>query len=165
MPDNEKIRVLFVCTGNICRSPTAEGVFVHYVDEAGLGDRIAADSAGTHGYHIGDPPDPRSIRMAASRGVDIAAQRARKVTGEDFDAFDYIVAMDTSHLNALEQMRGGGKAKLALLLPYGDSGRKDVPDPYYLQERAFAEAFDLIENGILGFLAHLRLNHQDSLAA
>jgi protein-tyrosine phosphatase len=87
------------------------------------------------------------------------------VTAEDFDAFDYIVAMDTSHLNALGQMRGGGKAKLALLLPYGDSGRKDVPDPYYLQERAFAEAFDLIENGILGFLAHLRLNHQDSLAA
>jgi protein-tyrosine phosphatase len=165
MQDIQKIRVLFVCTGNICRSPTAEGVFIRRIRQEGLQDRIATDSAGTHGYHIGDPPDPRSIRMAASRGVDIAALRARQIAPEDFDIFDYIVAMDSSHLAALERMRGGGKAKLSLLLPFGDNGRKDVPDPYYLQQQAFAEAYDLIENGIEGFLAYLRHNHQDSLAA
>ncbi len=157
----DRIGVLFVCTGNICRSPTAEGVFVHRARAGGLENRVFTDSAGTHGYHIGDAPDPRSIRVAASRGVDIAGQRARKVTADDFDRFDYIVAMDSSHLRALERLRAGGKARLSLLLPFGSRGHKDVPDPYYLQEQAFIDAYDLIEDGIEGFFTHLRHSHWD----
>ncbi|MDX2221647.1 MAG: low molecular weight protein-tyrosine-phosphatase, partial [Rhodospirillaceae bacterium] len=91
-------RVLFVCTGNICRSPTAEGVFRHLVAEAGLADRIDVDSAGTHGYHVGEPPDSRSVAAAARRGIDIAGQRARRVQPEDFDRFDLVLALDQGHL-------------------------------------------------------------------
>ena len=99
-----KYGVLFVCTGNICRSPTAEGIFRHYVREAGLEERFVIDSAGTHGYHIGDPPDRRTIDAARRRGFDLDKLRARKLRSSDFNEFDLILAMDSSHLRTLRTL-------------------------------------------------------------
>lgn len=98
------IRVLFVCTGNICRSPTAEAVFRHAVRQAGLNDVVTCDSAGTHDYHIGEPPDERAQRTALKRGYDMSDLRARQITASDFEAFDHILAMDRHNLAALERM-------------------------------------------------------------
>lgn len=152
------MKVLFVCTGNICRSPTAEGVFRHMVEEAGLGRVIAADSAGTHGYHVGDPPDPRSCQAAAARGFDLSALRARKVTARDFQDFDLILAMDRGHLAHLEAMRPeGARAELKLYLDFHPSSRaKDVPDPYYGGPEGFARVLDMIEATSKALLAHAR---------
>ena len=107
------MKVLFVCTGNICRSPTADGVFRHIVAKAGLGNAITTDSAATHGYHIGDPPDPRSVAVAAARGFDLSALRARKITPGDFHDFDLILAMDQGHLAHLAAVQPkGSKAEV-----------------------------------------------------
>ncbi len=143
----DKKRVLFVCTGNICRSPTAEGVFRRAVEAAGLAGVIETDSAGTHGYHIGAAPDPRSIAAARGRGVDLSGLRARKVTAGDFDCFDLILAMDEGHHRHLKAMYPpGARAKLALFLDFhpSPSGR-DVPDPYYGNAAGFEDVLDLIE--------------------
>lgn len=152
------MKVLFVCTGNICRSPTAEGVFRHMVEKAGLGQHITADSAGTHGYHIGDPPDPRSCAAAAARGFDLSALRARKVTARDFQDFDLILAMDRSHFAHLEAMRPkGARADLKLYLDFHpDSRTKDVPDPYYGGPEGFAQVLDMIEAASKKLLAHAK---------
>lgn len=152
------MKVLFVCTGNICRSPTAEGVFRHMVAEAGLGHRIAADSAGTHGYHIGDPPDPRSCEAAAGRGFDLTNLRARKVTARDFHDFDLILAMDQGHLAHLQAMRPkDARADLKLYLDFHPAIRtRDVPDPYYGGPEGFARVLDMVEDTSKALLAHAR---------
>jgi len=141
------IKVLFVCTGNICRSPTAEGVFRHLVEAAGLADALHADSAGTHGYHIGEAPDPRSIAAAKARGFDLSALRARRVHRDDFQAFDFILAMDREHFAHLEAMRPkDARAEVKLFLDYYPGGTlQDVPDPYYGDRRGFDHVLDLVE--------------------
>ncbi|MDJ0948775.1 MAG: low molecular weight protein-tyrosine-phosphatase [Alphaproteobacteria bacterium] len=152
------VRVLFVCTGNICRSPTAEGLFRAHVEQAGLAHRIEADSAGTHGYHVGEPPDARSRQAALARGVDIGGQRARRIDPSDFYDFDLILAMDRGHLRQLEGIAPrDATARLHLFLDFApERGPRDVPDPYYSGAGAFEQVLDLVEDGVLGLISHLR---------
>lgn len=140
-------RILFVCTGNICRSPTAEGVARHLAAANGVGDLFEFDSAGTHGYHVGDPPDPRSIRAARSRGYDLTTLRARRVTEFDFVAFDHVLAMDREHLDYLQRVcPAPHRHKLRLFLDYRpDSELDEVPDPYYGGMQGFEHVLDLVE--------------------
>lgn len=151
----ESIGILFVCTGNICRSPTAEAVFRHFVRAAQLEDRFVIDSAGTHGYHIGDPPDPRSVATAMKRGVDMRALRARKVERADFSRFHYILAMDGGHHSLL--------SRFSARPPYGTLGLflgdGDVPDPYYGTLKGFEDVYELIEEGSRRLFSHLRSHH------
>lgn len=149
----DKIGVLFVCTGNICRSPTAEAVFRHHVAQAGLLDRFIIDSAGTHGYHVGDAPDHRAIEAAAVHGVDMTGLRARKVERWDFEAFDYIYAMDSGHFQALQSH--GGSADLLLFRVDGG----DVPDPYYGTMADFQAVYDMVFEGAEKVLAHIIQKH------
>ena len=149
--------VLFVCMGNICRSPTAEGVFRKLHRE--LAPRLALhiDSAGTHAYHIGETPDPRSQAAARLRGVDISNHRCRQVELQDFERFDYVLAMDRENLARLRQLRPkDGKAELRLLLEYAPDFRsKEVPDPYYGSRGGFEEVLDLVELGGRGLMADI----------
>jgi protein-tyrosine phosphatase len=150
-------RVLFVCTGNICRSPTAEGIFRRLVREAGLEHVIQTDSAGTHGYHIDEPPDPRSQAAAGSRGYDLSALRGRQVTRKDFDAFDLLVAMDRGHQAILTRLAPGtGAHKVRLMMGYASgSGYDEVPDPYYGGPDGFELVLDLLEDAARGLLADI----------
>lgn len=152
------IKLLFVCTGNICRSPTAEGVFRARAATAGLAHRFTLDSAGTHGYHIGEPPDPRSCEAALRRGIDLSAQRARKVTVADFSRFDLLLVMDRGHLRALQALATPDHADRAhLFLRFAPRlGLQDVPDPYYGGPDGFEQVLDLIEAASDGVLDHLR---------
>ncbi|MCH8553307.1 MAG: low molecular weight phosphotyrosine protein phosphatase [Natronospirillum sp.] len=154
------VRVLFVCLGNICRSPTAEGVFRHQVAEAGLADRIETDSAGTAAYHIGKSPDPRSQEEAARRGIRIDDLRARRVSEEDFIEFDYVLAMDAQNLRDLEALyeQGGRQGRPPeLFLRYAPEGlRNEVPDPYYGGPEGFRHVFDLCRDAANGLLAHIQ---------
>ncbi|SPH18621.1 Low molecular weight protein-tyrosine-phosphatase YfkJ [Defluviimonas aquaemixtae] len=136
-------RILFVCLGNICRSPAAEAVFAARAAVAGL--RVMVDSAGTGDWHIGDPPYPPMIRAAAARGYDLSALRARQVAAADFDAFDLILAMDRKNLTALDRLRPTGSLTPVRLFLDGIEGmaQNEVPDPYYTRD--FAESLDLIE--------------------
>lgn len=152
------MKVLFVCTGNICRSPAAEGVFLHMVKDAGLDQIITTDSAGTHGYHIGDPPDSRTCAAAAARGFDLSALRARKVKARDFQDFDLILAMDQGHFAHLQALRPkDARAELKLYLDFHPNpGTKDVPDPYYGGTEDFARVQDMIEETSKALLAHAK---------
>ncbi len=141
--------VLFVCLGNICRSPLAEGVMRHLVEASGADVEI--DSAGTGDWHIGHAPDPRAQAEALRRGLDISTLRARQVTPEDFQQFDHIVAMDAKNLADLQAMQpDDARAALSMLLDYAEGG--DVPDPYYGGDEGFAETFRLVEAGSRGLL-------------
>lgn len=155
------IKVLFVCMGNICRSPSAEGVFRHKVIEAGLDDKIQIDSAGTHAYHVGNPPDPRSQEAATKRHFDLSAQRARKVEVEDFDEFDYVVAMDMNNQDDLQAICPAGlEDKIHLFLKFSNnSSKKEVPDPYYGGGNGFEIVLDLIEDAADGLIVHLQKHH------
>jgi protein-tyrosine phosphatase len=155
------VRVLFVCMGNICRSPTAEGVFTALVEREGLLDLISIDSAGTHAYHVGEPPDTRAQSAALQRGIDISAQRARRVTSEDFERFDYVLPMDLSNYRELEALRPEEcRAVLRRFLDYApDLPEEDVPDPYYGGPKGFARVLDLIEVAAEGLLAEIRQRH------
>ena len=150
--------VLFVCTGNICRSPTAEAVMRHLITESGLGDAFFIDSAGTHGYHTGHGPDARSVAAAAGRGISMQGLKARPVETADFERFDLIAAMDKGHLRHLERMRPpGSRAEVVLFMDFDPAGAKgrDVPDPYYGAERGFEQVLDMIfaaNHGLLAFL-------------
>ena len=156
--DSPGYRVLFVCTGNICRSPTAEAVFRHLAVAEGLHDRLGIDSAGTHAYHVGEAPDARSIAAAAARGFDMAPLRARKVRGEDFQIFDLILAMDKDHLAHLSAMRpNDARAEVKLFLDYHPAlGGRDVPDPYYGGAQGFIEVLDMVEIASRALLAELK---------
>ncbi|MCW8943662.1 MAG: low molecular weight phosphotyrosine protein phosphatase [Sedimenticola sp.] len=158
----KKVSVLFVCMGNICRSPTAHGVFEDLVARAGLQQHILVDSSGTHAYHVGNSPDPRSQKTAASRGVDLSGQRARQTERKDFDLFDYIVAMDKDNLSNLQFIAPAeGKKKLHLLLDFAPKlGSKEVPDPYYGGSKGFDKVFDLIQGASEALLEHIRREHQ-----
>jgi len=155
------VRVLFVCTGNICRSPTAEGLFRALVRDEGLDHVIETDSAGTHGYHVGDRPDPRSLEAARRRNVDISDQRARKVRPADFEDFDLILAMDRGHMRLLHRMAPPGRAeRVRLFLEFApELGLEDVPDPYYGGSDGFETVLDLIEVAAARLLAHIRKSH------
>jgi protein-tyrosine phosphatase len=152
------IKILFVCMGNICRSPMAEGVFKHHVKQAGLDDRIATDSAGTHDYHIGEPPDPRAQRAASCRGYDLSALRGRQVSRGDFSEFDYLLAMDETNLRVLERLCPSQHAhKLKLLMEFSTGpALREVPDPYYGGEPGFERVLDMVEQAAQGLLDHLR---------
>jgi protein-tyrosine phosphatase len=150
--------VLFVCTGNICRSPTAEGVFRKLVADAGLTDLIAIDSAGTHGYHVGEPPDRRTQDAARRRGYDLSRLRARCVARDDFHRFDLVLAMDREHheiLAGLAPASAGHKVKL--MMEFGRrSAHEEVPDPYYGGPDGFELVLDLLEDAAEGLLETLR---------
>ena len=150
-------RVLFVCTGNICRSPTAEGVFRTLVERAGLAREISCDSASTHDYHVGDPPDLRTQAAARSRGYELMDLRARKVAREDFFEYDLVLAMDDDNMAALSQMQPKGARTLpALFLEYvGNPGMREVADPYYGGAQGFDEVLGVIESAAAQLLAAL----------
>jgi protein-tyrosine phosphatase len=151
------IRVLFVCLGNICRSPLAEAVFRHLVDERGWADRFEIDSAGTSGWHRGSPPDARSTETARRRGITLAG-RSRKVTAADLRSFDYVIAMDAENRAALGELHAhsGGTAEVRLLREFErDADSLDVPDPYYGGPRGFDDVHDIVERGCAGLLAHV----------
>jgi protein-tyrosine phosphatase len=150
-------RVLFVCMGNICRSPTAEGVFRHQVFQAGRDGQFVIDSAGTHNYHPGSPPDSRSIRIAATRGIDISGLRARQIGLEDFAEFDWILAMDWDNHALLEEMcPGPHQHKLRRLAEFSSvSGVEVIPDPYYDGDAAFEHVIDLVDDCCQGLLKAL----------
>jgi protein-tyrosine phosphatase len=151
-----ELSVLLVCMGNICRSPTAEAVLRAKLDQAGLAGRVEVDSAGTHAYHVGDPPDRRARAAAAARGYDMEALRGRLV-GEGDRRFDLVLAMDRANLRLVRQVVGEGYDGLALFLS-GDGGEvgREVPDPYTAGSEAFEHVLDLIEEGADAWVERLR---------
>jgi protein-tyrosine phosphatase len=153
-----KIRVLFVCLGNICRSPTAHGVFVAKVNQAGLSEKISVDSAGTGDWHLGHAPDKRSTATAKRRNYDLSALRSRLVTSADFTQFDYVLAMDNSNLSDLQKMCPTDyNGQLALFLSYTDSyNDTEVPDPYYGDGDGFNLVLDMVEAASDGLLAEIK---------
>ena len=152
------MRVLFVCMGNICRSPTAEGVFREFVQRHAPELDLEIDSAGTHDYHVGEPPDPRALKAASSRGLDLSALRARQVEDDDFERFDLILAMDRVNYEALlDRSPAQYRSRIRLLLEFADdAGRDEVPDPYYGGAKGFEEVLDLLEDAAAGLLAEVR---------
>jgi protein-tyrosine phosphatase len=156
------VRVLFVCMGNICRSPTAQGVFERLVEEHSLADVIEIDSAGTHAYHIGEQPDGRASAAALKRGIDLSAQQARRVSPDDFDSFDYVLAMDRDNYDILAAGCPSGMAsRLRLLLDFApDLEIREVPDPYYGGVSGFERVLDMIEQASEGLLAEIRQQHR-----
>lgn len=152
------MRVLFVCMGNICRSPMAEGVFKRRVAEAGLSDDIVSDSAGTHDYHVGEPPDARAQRTVERRGYDISGLRGRQVTRRNFSEFDCVLAMDEMNLRLLATLCPQEHAhKLKLFLEFHtDPAMREVPDPYYGGAQGFERVLDMVEEAAQGLLRHLR---------
>jgi len=155
------VKVLFVCLGNICRSPTAEGVFRSLVERQGLAGDISVDSAGTGAWHVGDPPDPRAQASAEVRGYDLSGQRARKIHGDDFSRFDYIIAMDRSNHTDLTSMAPpAGRERIHMFLAFApETGVREVPDPYYGAGDGFATVLDLVEAASQGLLDDIRQNH------
>lgn len=149
----QQIKVLFVCMGNICRSPTAEGVFTHLVSEKGSKGHFVIDSAGTHAYHVGEKPDARAQQTAKQRGIDLSFIRARKFSTNDFEAFDYILAMDRDNLQILQQAcPEEHQHKVKLFLDYAaERSEQDVPDPYYGGQNGFDHVFDLVIDASQGF--------------
>lgn len=161
MISKDKVSVLFVCLGNICRSPSAHGVFQTLVERQGLSDRIRVDSAGTAAYHIGKAPDPRSIEAAKSRGYDLTRLRARQVSADDFNEYDYILAMDNENLANLKTLKADGyRGKLGLFLDYAQSIESEVPDPYYGGDAGFNHVLDLVENASTGLLMSIQRDHR-----
>ena len=157
----QPVSILFVCLGNICRSPTAQGVFAKQLEDAGLTDAIRIDSAGTGEWHVGKSPDPRATEAARQRGIDLTTQRARQVSLEDFYTFDHILAMDRANLGDLRSMAPpNAEATVELFLGYARHADTDeVPDPYYGGESGFARVLDLITDAGEGLLAELRSRH------
>lgn len=142
-----QVAVLIVCTGNICRSPTAEGVLKAKAAARGFAGWLRVDSAGTHDYHVGEPPDPRAVRHAAARGYDLSILRARQVVPGDFRAFDHVLAMDRSHLAILRSLAPpAARSRLGLFLEASAAWRgEDVPDPYYGSAAGFERVLDMVE--------------------
>ncbi len=158
------VKVLFVCMGNICRSPMAEGVFHKLVNEAGLDDRISIDSAGTHSYHVGDAPDQRAQATLLDQGIDISGLRGRQVADPDFKHFDYIVAMDTANLNNLKRRAPFNyQKKIRLMLSYSRKfPNLDVPDPYYGGAEGFDQVLKMVEDAGQGLLKEIQENLEGS---
>lgn len=155
------VKVLFVCMGNICRSPTAQGVFEELLRREGLAAHIHVDSAGTHAYHAGSAPDPRAQAAAKRRGIDLGPQAARQVRHEDFEHFDYILAMDHENLALLREMcPEQHDHKLALMLEYAPHlGLEEVPDPYYGGSAGFDRVLDMVGEAAEGLARAIRARH------
>ena len=155
------VRICFVCLGNICRSPTAEGIMIALVEDAKLSDAIANDSAGTAAFHVGEKADARSRQIATQRGVDLAS-RARMFRAEDFEDFDYVIAMDKSNQRNLLAIAPSddAKAKITMLRDYDPKSPNgaDVPDPYYGGPNGFDDVFDICDAGCRGLLQHIQKN-------
>lgn len=148
--------VLFVCLGNICRSPLAHGVFVDVVAQRGLRDVIGVDSAGTGAWHVGNRPDPRSIAVAAQHGIDLTGQRARKVALDDFTRFDLIIGMDESNVRNLNDLAPAkSTARIEQFLPYALGVQRDIADPYYGGDEGFETAYQLIRSASEALVAKL----------
>jgi protein-tyrosine phosphatase len=143
----QQVSVLVVCTGNICRSPTGEGVLRHLAEKRGLADKVKVASAGTHDYHVGECPDPRTVRHARKRGYDLSAQRAQQLSREHFHEYDYILAMDRGHMRIIRGMAPKeGKARIGMFLEASARWRgEDVPDPYYGGVEDFERVLDMVE--------------------
>lgn len=158
-----KVAVVFVCLGNICRSPTAEGVFRHLVEQEGLSEWIRTDSAGTHAYHIGEQPDLRAQQTAKSRGVDLSDLRGRKAVENDFIEFDYILAMDDENYHNLNVIcPSGSEDKLSLFLDFSKGySETQVPDPYYGGDQGFDHVFDLVESASRGLLEDINIRFKN----
>ena len=158
MSTKHEVSVLFVCLGNICRSPLGEGVLAHRLEEEDLSGRVRVDSAGTGAWHEGEPPDPRSTDVARRHGIDLRG-RARRVRAEDFHEFDYIFAMDRSNLRDLRHLEheAGGGAVLTLFRDFDPSADEDldVPDPYYGGSDGFDLMFEMIDRSCAAFIKHL----------
>jgi protein-tyrosine phosphatase len=161
MNTSPTVKVLFVCMGNICRSPMAHGVFRQLVRDEGMSGQIEIDSAGTHGYHVEEPPDRRAILTAARRGVEIDDLRARRAEPEDFLTFDYILAMDQDNYLGLSAICPRGmERKLMLFMDFAPELRtREVPDPYYGGPSGFETVFDMVEVAAKALLVHIRTQH------
>lgn len=148
--------VLFVCSGNICRSPTAEGLMRHHAGRNGL-DYLVIESAGTHGLHQGEPPDGRAISMALGRGIDLRDQRARKFLARDLDRFDLIFGMDEGHVHHMRSMASTDDHinKVHLFLEFTDQDARGVPDPYYGADDGFERVYDMIESGVQSLISKI----------
>jgi len=158
--DTMKVSVLFVCMGNICRSPTAHAVFRQQVLEAGLADHFEIDSAGTHAYHVGNPPDARAMAMAHQRGIAMDDLRARQVSAGDFCHFDYILAMDADNLRLLHASCPQEQAhRLSLMLDWANGWGEEVPDPYYGGDEGFEQVFDMLTDACSCLLTHIISRH------
>lgn len=151
------INILFVCMGNICRSPSAEGFFIHALQNSKVRDRVSTDSAGTHGYHVGHPPDSRAVSTALNFDVDIGQLRARKVSASDFNDYDLIIAMDRSNFEDLQVIQpADSKASLKMMMQYHPEARPDeVPDPYYGGMDGFTYMCNLLESATQGLLTEI----------
>jgi protein-tyrosine phosphatase len=151
-------RILFICMGNICRSPTAEGVFRHHVEKHGLSDHFEIDSAGTGAWHVGSAPDSRAQQAARARGIDLSGLRARKVETQDLEYYDLVIAMDRDNQERLHGMASDQQQhKVKLLLEYSDNPAEiEVPDPYYGGEHGFDLVLDLVEEACARLLETLR---------
>lgn len=147
-------KILFVCTGNICRSPTAEGVARHLIETAGMAGVVEVDSAGTHGFHVGEAPDPRAQKAAAQKGYDLSTLRARKLEALDFERFDLLLAMDRGHLQAMLRLcPQDHRSKVELFMRYAPGGSyEEVPDPYYGGPTGFDAVLQMCEQGVRGLL-------------
>ncbi len=155
------VRILFICTGNICRSPVAQGVFEDVVRREGLADEIEVDSAGTHGFYTaGEPPDPRAQESVLARGIDISGQRARLLDPEDCQGFDYILTMDEFNYRVVAGLYGGG-AEIRPFLDYAPGSETEVPDPYSGGPEGFQHVLGLIEEASEGLLRGIRDRHLD----
>ncbi len=161
MDQVQSVGVLFVCLGNICRSPTSEGVFRQLIKDADLRIQFDVDSAGTAGYHIGEPPDPRAIEVASGRGVNLESFRARLLCHSDFQRFDYIIAMDSSNLRDINQLAPGNySGQIALFMDYAENWHEnEVPDPYYGGNSGFERVLDMIEDASTGLLRTIKSAH------
>jgi protein-tyrosine phosphatase len=160
MTSDGVLKLLFVCTGNICRSPTAEGVFRHLAADAGLAHKFRIDSAGTDSYHIGEAPDHRAVKIAARHGVSLQGQRARALTDADFNTFDYLYAMDGGHLFDMQgRAPEGHTGKISLFLAAAGHAAQDVPDPWYGTEADFEDVFHLVQDASARLFGHLRGMH------
>ncbi len=158
----KEISVLFICMGNICRSPTAQGVFSKVLREQGMEDQISVDSAGTHDYHIGESPDTRATEAAARRDIDLSVQRARQVEVSDFTRFDYVLAMDRDNLDILlARCPGDLHGRIGLFMDFAPEWtEREVPDPYWGGQRGFERVLDMVEAASRGLLGHIQAHHK-----
>ena len=161
MPPQQPVKVLFVCMGNICRSPTAHGVFQALVEDHDLGASIQVDSAGTHSYHVGNPPDLRSQATAKARGVDLSGLRARRFESGDFIEFDYLLGMDNANLADMLAIKpDDASTRAQLMLEYsGNFKQREIPDPYFGND-GFELVFEMIDDAARGLLQEIRRQHQ-----